>query len=208
MRVSDSNRVLFVHVPKTGGSSIDNIFDTEVPDARRVEGRARHAPYGRLLRSEPTLGSYWSFGFVRNPWARMVSWWTMLGNVIARAEAGHPAARAKIEANPRVWLVEGEHHDNFERFVLETTVNVPKVGRPQLSTLSAAQRRVDFIGRLETFDRDIAVVRERLGLPPEQTAPHVNRTSHGHYRDFYTDRTRDHVAEVFAADIDAFGYTF
>ena len=36
MRVSDSRRVLFVHVPKTGGSTIDHLFDEEIDDARRV----------------------------------------------------------------------------------------------------------------------------------------------------------------------------
>jgi len=53
VRVSDSRRVLFVHVPKAGGSSVDRIFDTEVPDARKVPGRQRHAPYNRILLAEP-----------------------------------------------------------------------------------------------------------------------------------------------------------
>lgn len=208
MRVSDSRRVLFVHVPKTGGSSIDKIFDTEVADSRRVEGRQRHAPYRRLLDAEPDLADYWSFGFVRNPWARMVSWWTMVGKVFANAEAGHPGALAKLRNHPEVWLAEGEYRDDFDRFVLEGTETLPKVGRPQLRTLSAAGRRVDFVGRLETFDQDVAVVRERLGLPPVEAVPHVNRSKHGHYRDYYNDTTRARVATVFARDIEAFGYEF
>jgi hypothetical protein len=208
VRVSDSRRVVFVHVPKTGGSSIDRIFDTEVPDARRVEGRQRHAPYRRLLDAEPDLADYWSFGFVRNPWARLVSWWTMVGGVFARAEAGHPRALAKIRNHPSVWIPEGAYRDDFERFVLEGTVSLPKVGRPQLRTLSAQGRRVDFVGRLESFDSDIAVVRERLGLAPVDAVPHVNRSKHGDYRDYYNATTRDHVAKVFATDIEAFGYTF
>jgi hypothetical protein len=208
MRVSDSQRVLFVHVPKTGGSSVDHLFDTEVPDARKIEGRQRHAPYGRLLSAEPELADYWSFGFVRNPWARLVSWWSMLGKVFARAEAGHPAALEKLRRHPEVWYAEGEYRDDFARFVLEGTHTLKKVGRPQVVTLSAGDRQVDFVGRLETFDRDVAVVRERLGLAPAEAVPHVNRTKHGDYRTFYTNETRDHVAEVFAADIEAFGYTF
>ena len=209
MRVSDSRKVLFVHVPKTGGSSIDRIFDAEVPDARKVEGRMRHATYQRLLSAEPALADYWSFGFVRNPWARMVSWWTMVGGVFAKAEAGHPGAQAKLRKHPKAWLPEGEYRHDFTRWVLEGTVELPKVGRPQLVTLSArGGRQVDFIGRLENFDRDIAVVREHLDLPPVETPPHINRTSHGHYRDYYTPETRDHVAKVFAVDIETFGYTF
>lgn len=208
MRVSDSRRVLFVHVPKTGGSSIDRIFDDEVPDARKVPGRQRHAPYNRLLKAEPGLADYWSFGFVRNPWARLVSWWLMVGRTFAKAEAGHVPSQEKIRRFPDVWLTEGEYRHDFERFVLEGTIALKKVGRPQLVTLSAGDRQVDFIGRLESFDQDVAVVRERLGLAPVDAAPHVNRTRHGDYREFYTDETREHVAEVFAVDIEAFGYTF
>jgi hypothetical protein len=38
--------------------------------------------------------------------------------------------------------------------------------------------------------------------------PHVNRSKHSSYRDYYDDVTRKRVAQVFAKDIDAFGYTF
>jgi hypothetical protein len=77
-----------------------------------------------------------------------------------------------------------------------------------LTTLSGPGGTVDFIGRLETFARDVAVVRERLGLPPTEDVPHLNRSRRGSYRDYYNDATRKRVAEVFAKDIDAFGYTF
>jgi hypothetical protein len=200
--------VLFVHVPKSGGSSIDRIFDTELSDARTVPGRQRHAPYSRLLLAEPALADYWSFGFVRNPWARLVSWWTMVEKVLDRADAGHPRALERIAKRPEVWLEEGAYRHDFDRFVLEGTVALKKLGRSQLATLSARGRRVDFIGRLETFDRDISVVRERLGLSATETAPHVNRSAHRHYREYYNDVTREHVAKVFADDVEAFGYRF
>jgi hypothetical protein len=208
MRVSDSRRVLFVHVPKTGGSSIDRIFDTEVADSRRVADRARHATYRRLLSAEPQLADYWSFGFVRNPWARLVSWWTMVGRVFEQAEAGHVPSQEKIRKYPGAWLPEGAYRHDFAAFVLEATAEIPRVGRPQLRTLSADGRGVDFIGRLETFDRDVAVVREHLGLAPVEAVPHLNKSPHAHYREYYDDRTREHVARVFAVDIEEFGYEF
>lgn len=208
MRASDSRRVLFVHVPKTGGSTIDAMFDTEVTDARKVDGFARHSPYGRLLKHEPELVDYWSFGFVRNPWARMVSWWSMISAVFARADAGHQRAIDKIARHPEAWLPEGEFRHDFERFVLEGTEKIPKVGRPQIRTLSSDDRSVDFIGRIESFEKDVNVVRERLGLPRLEQVPRRNRSSHGHYSDYYNDATRRKVADVYAADIEAFGYRF
>lgn len=209
MRVSDSRRVLFVHVPKTGGSTIDAIFDKEVVDARRVDGRGRHAPYGRLVKSEPDLTDYWSFGFVRNPWARMVSWWSMVAAVFDKVDAGDPKALQKIEKHPNAWLPEGEFRHSFEAFVLEGTEKIAKVGRPQIHTLSGRRgARVDFVGRVESFVDDVNTVRERLGLEPMEKVPRRNKSSHGHYHDYYNETTRRKVAEVYAEDIEAFGYEY
>lgn len=196
-------------MPKTGGSTIDAFFDRSVDDARRVGELARHATYKRILRAEPELADYWSCGFVRNPWARMVSWWSMVSGVFAAADAGKEGALRKIQNHPAAWLPEGEFRDDFDGFVLHGTEKIPKVGRPQLHTLSGRKgRRVDFVGRVEQFDRDAAVVREKLGLPAMERAPQRNKSTHGHYSEYYNDATRAKVAEVFARDIEAFGYTF
>jgi hypothetical protein len=196
-------------VPKTGGSTIDLIFDEEVDGSRQVTGGNRHHTYGDLLRLEPKLESYWSCGFVRNPWARMVSWWAMTVDMYARAERGHERASYKVKNLRNIWGPLGEYRDDFSTFVLEGTANVRRLRVPQLERLSANGRgRVDFIGRVENFLHDVNVVRERLGLDPVAELPRRNRSSHGHYRDYYDDRSRARVAEVYAVDIEAFGYTF
>src|SRR5262245_62930061 len=209
VRVSDSSRVLFVHVPKTGGSTIDAFFDREVDDARRLDTLARHSPYRRIVTQQPDLADYWSFGFVRNPWARMVSWWSMIRLVFDNADAGKVEALARLERNPNAWLREGEFRHDFGAFVASCTETIPKVGRPQVRTLTGPDGRlVDFVGRTENFEKDMAVVRERLGLPVIAAAPRINETPHAHYSEYYDDATRAKVAEVFADDIEAFGYTF
>ena len=209
MRVSDSHRVLFVHVPKTGGSSVEAMFARRVDDSRVVEGRKRHASYQWLLAAEPGLDAYWSFGFVRNPWARMVSWWSMVSGVFERAERGDEKARSKIEKYPNAWLPEGEFRHDFDRFVLEGTEKVSKLGTPQSVTLARADGRlVDFVGRTENFDDDLNTVRDKLGLERRDQSPRRNQSSHGHYHEYYNDETRAKVAEVFARDIELFGYTY
>jgi hypothetical protein len=209
MRVSDAKRVLFVHVPKTGGSTIDRIFDLQVPDARKVEGAKRHHTYGQILRIEPELTDYWSCGFVRNPWARMVSWWAMTVDMYDRAESGHETASHKVQHLRRIWGPLGDYRDDFSRFVMEGTTNVPRLRVPQLKRLSAGGgRRVDFVGRVENFLHDVNVVRKNVGLEPVEELPRRNKSSHGHYSDYYDDQTRDRIAELYAMDIEAFGYTF
>ena len=209
MRVSDAHRALFVHVPKTGGSTVDLIFDEEVDDARRVAGANRHLGYRKLLGLEPGLADYWSCGFVRNPWARMVSWWAMTVDMYERAERGHQRASYKLANLQHVWGPLGNYRHDFPTFVLEGTANVKRLRVPQLRRLQApGHGEVDFIGRVENFLHDVNVVRERLGLDPVEELPRRNRSTHGHYSDYYDDRSRARVAEVYAPDIEAFGYTF
>ena len=209
MRVSDSQRVLFVHVPKTGGATLDAMFDTEVPDARRISEMKRHSTYRDLVKADPVLEDYWSFGFVRNPWARMVSWWSMGVRMEERVEQGRASSVRKVETKPQIWGPLMAYNDDFSRFVLEGTREVARLQRPQVRWLMPSKRKhVDFIGRVENFVADGNVVRERLGLPALDAFPRRNPSSHGHYRDYYNDETRNRVAEVFAEDIDTFGYTY
>lgn len=209
MRVCDAQRVLFVHVPKTGGSTIDHIFDHEVADARKVKGARRHWTYAQLLEKEPALSDYWSVGFVRNPWARMVSWWSMGNDVHARAEAGKPRAMRHLRRQPEVWEPFGRYRGDFRAFVLEGTRQVPRFGQAQLSWLTGADGQpVDFVGQVESFAADANVVREHLGLEPVPEQLRKNSSSHEHYSEYYDDEIRERVAEVFARDIEAFGYTF
>lgn len=209
MRVSDSHQVLFVHIPKNGGSTVDTIFDREISDGRRIPGRQRHASYRLLVLQEPHLRDYWSCGFVRNPWSRMVSWWAMGGEVFERAERGKPRAVAHLADHPKRWAPFGEYRHDFRRFVLEGTREVARFRKPQIAWLTKpGGGLVDFIGRIENFDADVNVVRDHLGLDPVEELPRRNRSSHAHYSEYYDDETRARVAEVFAPDIEAFGYTF
>jgi hypothetical protein len=209
--ISDARRALFVHVPKTGGVSVGVAFERCCPDARsKAPGvkppLGRHAPYERILRAEPGVADYWSFAFVRNPWARMVSWWSMIDdwNREWGPASGKPAG-PRMQGND-MWRA-ASTYAGFEEFVLRGTDELPRVGRPQVEYVRAPGREVDFVGRTETFAADLAEVERHLGGEPTRV-PHRNKSPHGSYRDYYTDATRAKVAEVYAPDLDAFGYTF
>lgn len=74
--------------------------------------------------------------------------------------------------------------------------------------LSIGLRRVDYIARTETLTDDLR--------PSPPVRAHLDAATSGErvrpggasYRDRYTPVTRDWVAELFARDIEAFGYDF
>lgn len=206
MRVSDSYRFVYVHNQKTGGVTMETVLDGAVPDIRGDRPK-RHLTLSQILEQEPALNDYWIFGVVRNPWARMVSWWSMIHDGVTRAAQGEKGAVNRIQKYP-VWRTVSTYPD-FEHFIMKGPAEIPRLGEAQLSRLQTPQRKANYIGRTETLTDDIAAILVHLGLPPSKEVPRKNASSHaGTYRDFYTPMTRDRVAELYAPDIDEFGYDF
>ena len=207
MLISDSHRFLFVHVQKTGGSTIDNGLTAALGDVRRVKEANRHAPLGRLLQLEPGLSAYWTAGFVRNPWARMVSWWRMMERFREGAAQGTERYVDHVARNRFASSVI-EQHPDFESFVMRATDEHPRLRKPQVDFLNTASRRADFVGRQESLEADLRRIYDHLGLewaPPRSVNIDPGRPD---YHDVYTEQTRRRVAELFEPDLRAFGYEF
>ncbi|SLN69135.1 sulfotransferase family 2 domain-containing protein [Roseisalinus antarcticus] len=66
----------------------------------------------------------------------------------------------------------------------------------------------DLIGRLETFDRDLAQVNARLGhrLSENYVFAPLKTGSSTKTDTYYTPEIRKQVEEIYACDLDAFGY--
>lgn len=203
MLISDHHRMLFVHVQKTGGVSIDRMLRAHIDDLRAVS--ARHATLGRILKAEPELHAYWTFGFVRNPWTRMVSWWSMIEkwNKFSGPRSGKDHGEKAM--NP-FWVAADSYHD-FEEFVMRGPDEHRRLRMPQIDYLTAKHRRVDFIGRTETFNADIRAVLARFDLPLIEPEQH-NVSKHGGHQSYYTDATRERIGDIFAKDVELFGYEF
>ena len=207
--VSHPARVLFVHVQKTGGSTVQSVLLDRLPGAEKLAGLpgAKHAHLGTALKRQPELTAYWTFGFVRNPWARLWSWWSMIDRRHAQRDEGHPWASRRIDNND-FWSGVLRDLPDFEAFVLRGPDQFARLRTPQLRYLEHGDRRADLIGRTETFGADLERVCGHLGIEPPPQEPRRNAGPGSSYRERYTPAMRDHVAELFAADLDEFGYEF
>jgi hypothetical protein len=212
--VSHPARVLFVHVQKTGGSTVQSVLLDRLPGAEKLAGLpgAKHALLRTALDRHPELRDYWTFGFVRNPWSRLWSWWSMIDRRHVQRDEGHAWATRRIDNN-NFWSGVLRDLPDFEAFVLKGPEQFTRLRTPQLRYLRAGDRRADFIGRTESFTEDLTEVCRHLGLepPPQEqrrnAQPGATREGSS-YRDHYTPAMRDRVGELFAADIDEFGYEF
>jgi hypothetical protein len=197
MVISGGTRSIFVHIQKTGGVSIEAMLrraDRGIGSSLHEGRRHLFARDIRPLVPSEQWDGYFKFAFVRNPWDRLVSWYHMC------AQSTAPNAFARHVQ---------QHAPTFDDFVMRTTTGIAeRTTWNQLDYVTDEEGSVivDFIGRYERLPEDSRQVGERLGIAID--LPHTNRSTHAHYRDYYTDATRDIVARRFARDILHFGYEF
>ncbi len=207
MLISDSKRFIFIHIPRTAGFSVHQALqpwvDHQNLDFRKARWEKDYPHYTareiREIAGKETLQEYFKFAFVRNPWDRMLSRYSYL-----KKFNDHPHE----PFNPRgyyppgtlsflQWLKGGEPHGVH-----------PLDLRPQKKWLVdvSGQIGVDFVGRFETLEADFETICQKIGL--SLALPHVNRSDHGHYREYYDPEGRDVVARIFREDIKTWSYQF
>lgn len=214
MIISPGRNYIFVHVPKTGGTSLalaledramkDDILIGDTPKARRRRSRLKGAnAAGRLwkhstladidgLVSGAFIDTAFVFTLVRNPWDRMVSYYHWLQD----QTFDHPAVRLAAQMD-------------FVDFVSAPQVRKTMQASPAQHYMTDARgtERCDLYIRLEAFDADAEPLWDHLGfaLDLPQSNPSTRERD---YRPYYTDAAHAAVAQACATDIERFGYRF
>lgn len=178
---------VFVHINKTGGSSIEAALGVKLDHDTALEKRQR-------------LGlDEWSrrfkFAFVRNPWDKVVS------HYLYRVRTNQTGLRDDpLEFGEWVRRSYGAKEPRY--------YDKPRMFMPQWRWISDDEgvQLVDFVGRFETLAADFERVRERIRCKGE--LPHRKRSERVPYADYYDDEARRIVAEHFAGDVERFGYSF
>lgn len=192
-------RVIFIHVPKAAGSSLKTeIYGAPGGGHRRI---AEFAAYDRARTRD-----FFKCAFVRNPWDRLLSAYAYLQQGAGTSGRDNRFAREHLAQMA-----------DFQSFVraLETPAYAREVMRYDhfrtqchwICMPGATGHALDFLGRFETLEADLARLRETLDLP-SQEMPKVRPSQHSPYREAYDDRNRDIVARLYAQDIALLGYTF
>lgn len=179
--------VVFIHINKTGGTSINRALGLRGGHWTALEKRAELG--------EALWRRKYSFAFVRNPWDRVVSQYHWRRIVNQTRLKTHP-----IEFN--AWLAHIFHDQTPEYY------DDPKMFMPQLDWISDPDGRilVNFVGRFEHLERDFQTVCAHLGADIELS--HLNQTEHAPYRDYFNAESIEIVRAWFRKDIEYFGYTF
>jgi len=214
MIISTGRAYVFVHIPKTGGTSLaqalelramkDDFMLGDTPKAVKRRRRAKLVQArGRLWKHstladidgvlpEGQLQTLFAFTMVRNPWDRMVSYYHWLR--VQRFD--HPAVRLATSLEFADFL----RHPDTQR----TFQQVP--ARAYMTMANGVEHCQLYI-RLERFTEDAKPLWDHLGFALQM--PHLNRSDRGRdYRNYYVSETAEIVAANCAEDIQRFGYRF
>lgn len=198
-------KLIFIHNQKAAGMSVENYLLSKLKGERLLE-RHSYACDGLDKIGLETWNQYHTFGFVRNPWDRLVSWYVMI-------QETPPKSKNKL------WDYVHSNSTNFEEFIINCTDSIVEDRfdyryeksfiKPQLEYFTDKDGKIitNFIGRFENLQLDFNNVLKSVGLS-EYQLPHLNQTRAKNYREFYSLKTREIVATRFKKDIDYFGYSF
>ena len=217
MLLSNRYGFLFVHIAKTGGTSVraalsrlrwrDPMYYLVWPCHRlsHLSGHRLGIKFPRHARAiaaqemlpEDYFAHLFKFAFVRNPWDLQVS-------------SFHHIKRE------RPHLTQG--HDSFEDF-LSWKLDPGRSYQYHIDTSIGLQTDylvdlhgnviVDHIGRYERLEQDFDEICRRIGVSG-LSLPHKRRAGDrkSDYRRYYTDATTELVATHFRRDIEILGYAF
>jgi len=189
--------LVFIHVPKTGGTSIEYLIIKEFQNLNIDFQRMRHCP----LYSEHIPNTHYTFAVFRNPYERAFSWYNELHNVVQ--DNRYHDLRGEYEKGFE-WVIE----NRFDTFVRDGDTPIPYKGKfPQLWWISKdGQVAVDDLLWLDNIDEDFKKVASKItGLPIDNVPPFEipkhnvgKQTVYGQY----SKRAKQIIDDYYAEDIE------
>ncbi|WP_238946762.1 sulfotransferase family 2 domain-containing protein [Seongchinamella unica] len=178
---------VFIHINKTGGSSIEKALGIGLDHSTALE------KYRQL--GAAAWARKFTFTIVRNPWDKVVSHYHYRVRTNQTGLGDRPIPFA--EWLQRVYI----DRDPFY-------FDQPRMFMPQKQWLvdESGEMLVEFIGRFENLQQDFDSICQRLQV--EASLGHAKPSSRGSYRDYYDAESEALVREYFAQDIELFGYAF
>jgi hypothetical protein len=186
--ISHEHKAIIVHIPKTGGTSIENALKMSKSHGRHLMGVVGRTKY-------KVWNEYYKFSFVRNPWDRMVSIFHYYK--LGKEPENKPIRDILKDVDFNQFITNISKHSWLKELLV-----------PQKAWITDENGEilVDFVGRFENYKEDSEKVLAKLGV--DKPIPHDRKSERGDYKSYYNDNTIEIVRELFKEDIEFFNYKY
>jgi len=216
--ISYDKKFIFIHTPRTGGTSLEIFFEETVSDCK-VDNDTRHWPlwfYYDKKEIRPFVDDFFKFSIVRNPWDRFLSYFFHLYQGEFHAPTFKKMVKLAGTSGMGVYPFVKPTRKEYINFWSCTRMTTKMIRTESLEEDYHTDMQylnfgggTDLLLRFENLQEDFDELCEKIGVSPKKL-PHANKTQyrHKHYREYYTRETRNIIRDRYKEDIKNFGYTF
>lgn len=193
-------KAIFLHIPKTAGTSIENFFIKEerrhnkfYPDIvwglkeRKYTQHFRYESIKKNYNGCENLDSYFKFTFVRNTWDRLLSAYSYL-NPNPNKEKFCNYIQNKCSDFIKGKIQECDHYDSQINYIFQND-----------------KEFLNFIGRFENINEDFKTLCEKLGVG-HKNLQKTNTSNKRGYSYYYDKKTIDLVYKAYKKEINYFNF--
>lgn len=212
MPLSHKHKCLFIHIPKTAGTSIESALDIlgnwqeenieilfgliqseNLKKHRFKSNFLQHLTLEQIHKITTIPDYFVSFSFVRNPWDKMVSIYSNPDNNLVNVASSQGVDIKDLSFDDFIEQTEHIKHIHLEHqhtFICNQNHNIA----------------IDFVGKFESINEDFNKLCTLLGH--SLNLPHKNASTRNNYRDYYSQKTKKIIARRYERDIELFNYRF
>ena len=196
MPISHKHKFKFIHIPKTGGSSIEVAFDLQHESnlfqpkfTNQIEGcyfAPQHFTHTLINHFKPESKDYFSFAIVRNPYSRIISEYFYINKNFE-----NNLIREFSEDHFNLWL-----DTSLVKFDIDHKL-------PQSSFIDSP---VDMILKLENIEGDFEELNKQLGINYKLGHENKSFINKNNIVDSLNKNTKLKIYNIFKEDFEKFDY--
>jgi hypothetical protein len=185
----------YLTIWKCGNSTIKNPIQKKI-------GKFVFIPMYKRKKSKELKNNSFIFTFVRNPYKRVLSTYLDKSKNQAMVDYMYHYQGPLKKFNGKKVSFE-----NFVKFLVEIPARKLDVHLKPYSEFTKWVPKLDFVGKLENFEKDWNFVAEKIHFPKAKNIRIVNKNKNGYkLEDYYTPELKELVYQKYKEDFERFGY--
>jgi chondroitin 4-sulfotransferase 11 len=198
MAIDHKNKFIFIHIPKTAGTAIEEALGFNVEKLHKKKYNIKHG-----TPTDDKYVDYWdeyfTFTCVRNPWDRFVSLYFFELEYELHNRAASKRRKLIKKLGPEGFLqYTKEYHHTFD--------NSYHNHGNQINWFEE-KYKYNYVMRYENLESDFNIICQKLNLK-DVKLKHINKSQHKHYIEYYDQESINIVYKQYLKDIKYFNYKF